>query len=115
MTVAIIEIDKSGEKRTHLFTDPQELKYFWKDLKKSVDKKNTAIYAVDRKKATPPPKNTYRDSIDNLWCPYCKDDRVFVRNEALDTDQCFICGVSTNEYFVRKYNQPIFRDIKEDL
>lgn len=46
----------------------------------------------------PPRKNM-------LWCPYCRDWRKFVSSQySQDRKICEICGISTRDFYVRKFN-----------
>lgn len=48
--------------------------------------------------STPPRKNM-------LWCPYCRDWRKFVSSRyGHDPKICEICGISTRDFYVRKFN-----------
>lgn len=39
------------------------------------------------------------------WCPYCNQWRVFLYNDYLGVNQCNICGISDQEFYVRKHNK----------
>jgi len=38
------------------------------------------------------------------WCPYCGATKEFVHDAALDTCRCSGCGISTEDFYVRKHN-----------
>lgn len=38
-----------------------------------------------------------------LFCPYCNDERLYKPDE-LDSLKCVVCGISTNDYFVKNAN-----------
>ena len=40
-----------------------------------------------------------------LWCPYCSMPVVFVKNKQLGVRCCPVCGVSINEFYVKKVNR----------
>ena len=39
------------------------------------------------------------------WCPYCSTKAIFVKNKKLGVRQCPFCGISENDYFVKKVNR----------
>ena len=38
------------------------------------------------------------------WCPYCNQWRVFLYNDYLGVNRCNICGISDQDFYVKKYN-----------
>jgi predicted RNA-binding Zn-ribbon protein involved in translation (DUF1610 family) len=38
------------------------------------------------------------------WCPYCGAAKEFVHDAALDTCRCSGCGISTEDFYVRRHN-----------
>lgn len=52
-----------------------------------------------------PPKDSKPSRKNMLWCPYCRDWRKFV---SVQYDSglkiCEICGISTRDFDVRKFN-----------
>lgn len=52
-----------------------------------------------------PPKDAKPPVKNMLWCPYCRDWRKFVSAQ-YDSDLkiCEICGISTRDFDVRKFN-----------
>ena len=44
----------------------------------------------------------------HLWCPYCVKHRISVDNTRLGTEECVVCGITSNDFWVKKYNG-IFR------
>lgn len=38
------------------------------------------------------------------WCPFCNQWRVFLWDDYLGVNRCNICGISDNDYWVKKYN-----------
>lgn len=52
-----------------------------------------------------PPKDAKPSGKNMLWCPYCRDWRKFVPSEyGPDLKVCEICGISTRDFYVRKFN-----------
>lgn len=52
-----------------------------------------------------PPKDVKSPNKNMLWCPYCRDWRKFVSSRYdSDTKVCKICGISTRDFYVRKFN-----------
>lgn len=47
-----------------------------------------------------------------LWCPCCNSWRVFRYNDELGVNKCVVCGISDQDYYVKRYNG-IFR--KENI
>jgi len=39
------------------------------------------------------------------WCPYCNQWRVFLYNDYIGVNKCNICGISDQDFYVRKYNE----------
>ena len=39
------------------------------------------------------------------WCPYCHQWRVFLYNDYIGVNKCNICGISDQDFYVRKYNE----------
>lgn len=52
------------------------------------------------------PKNYY-------WCPYCVKPRIFTEDRVLGVKRCLTCGVSENDFHVKKFNH-VFRDEYHD-
>ena len=38
------------------------------------------------------------------WCPYCNKYRVFSFDPWLEINRCSVCGISDQDFYVRKYN-----------
>ena len=52
-----------------------------------------------------PPKDAKPSGKNMLWCPYCRDWRKFVSARyGPDWKICEICGISTRDFDVRKFN-----------
>lgn len=39
-----------------------------------------------------------------MWCPQCAKYSNFFMNEELGVRKCFICGISDQDFYVKKYN-----------
>ena len=48
-------------------------------------------------------------SLDNkqLWCPYCSNKVVFIRDKRLGVKKCPICSITIKDYWVKKINKLI--------
>lgn len=55
--------------------------------------------------AKDPPKDAKPPRKNMLWCPYCRNWRKFISSR-YDSDLkiCEICGISTRDFDVRKFN-----------
>lgn len=40
-----------------------------------------------------------------LWCPYCSNKVIFVKDKALGVKKCPICGITERDYWVKKVNR----------
>lgn len=38
------------------------------------------------------------------WCPYCNNIVIFIKDKRLNVKKCPICGISENDFWVRKVN-----------
>lgn len=50
------------------------------------------------------PKQKKSDKRLVYWCPYCGEWEFFIDKDANGYLHCRLCGVSTNDYDVKKYN-----------
>lgn len=83
-----------------------------KALRDKIKKKypSVKVYLFSRCKAYAPPEDFIRRPYsDHLWCPYCNKMRFFSRDYNLDVKRCEICTISTNDFYVKRYNG-IFAD-----
>ena len=56
-------------------------------------------------RAEDPPKDAKPPRKNMLWCPYCRDWRKFISSwYGPDLKICEICGISTRDFYVRKFN-----------
>lgn len=39
-----------------------------------------------------------------LWCPYCSNKVMFIKDKKSGVKKCPICGISIKEYWVKKVN-----------
>ncbi len=120
MKVAIVWIAiRNGifeQKQTKVFDNAKDLKDYWKSIKVAHNHYSDTefhYYTVHRTKATdlPDSRKKQKEIWDNmrkikslLWCPYCRDPRSFVKINNGDVEECTICEVSINEYYVKKFN-----------
>lgn len=42
-----------------------------------------------------------------LWCPYCSNKVVFLRDKRLGVKKCPICSITIKDYWVKKVNKLI--------
>ncbi len=40
-----------------------------------------------------------------FWCPYCKQKVMFVKDKYLGIKRCPICGISENDFHVKRENK----------
>lgn len=40
-----------------------------------------------------------------LWCPYCSNIVIFVKDKKLGVKKCPICGITAKDYWVKKVNK----------
>ncbi|SDY77569.1 hypothetical protein SAMN05660462_00868 [Proteiniborus ethanoligenes] len=40
-----------------------------------------------------------------LWCPYCSNVVIFVKDKRLNVKRCPFCGISDNDFWVKKVNE----------
>ena len=40
-----------------------------------------------------------------LYCPYCKQKAVFTKDKKNGVHKCSFCGISKNDYWVKKVNK----------
>ncbi len=40
-----------------------------------------------------------------FWCPYCRQKVVFVKDRYLGIKRCPLCGISENDFHVKKENK----------
>ncbi|SCG82335.1 hypothetical protein DW1_0727 [Proteiniborus sp. DW1] len=39
------------------------------------------------------------------WCPYCNNIVIFIKDKRLKVRKCPICGISENDFWVKKVNR----------
>lgn len=39
------------------------------------------------------------------WCPYCNNIVVFIKDKRLNVKKCPLCGISDNDFWVKKVNK----------
>ncbi len=105
MIVAIVEflLDDENQliRRTmHRFSSSVDLEEGWNKLKV---KSGVQLYAVNCSKPTPPP-GEYVAIKGTHWCPYCADTRHFDYSSSTESEHCNVCGISENDYYVRRFN-----------
>jgi len=42
-----------------------------------------------------------------LWCPYCSNKVIFIRDKRLGVKKCPICSITIKDYWVKKVNKLI--------
>lgn len=72
-------------------------------LKEKYTGQSVTVELISRNQAFKPPVN-YKNPKGHLWCPYCIKPRVFVHDEYRDIDKCCVCGMSTMDFYIKKYN-----------
>lgn len=119
----VIWKDENDKKHFRLFpgSSPKESGAggFFRELK---DQGHTA-YLISANKAWPP---TQKQEVNRrpglVWCPYCVKWRNFklyaIRKPTYVTEalmRCPVCGISSNDYYVRQYNGFIERITEQEL
>ena len=110
MSWKVLWTTPEGKKKFRRFEGkkPSDAVQFAKSLKSQGLKPNV----ISANKAFPPTKEQAENRRANqVWCPYCLRWRTFklfaLRRATYTTDaamRCPICTISTNDFFVRKYN-----------
>lgn len=85
----------------HRFEDDGKIKPFRDAVKKVYPTSET--YVVNVRHATPKPSSPTPKGT--LWCPYCAAYRTYPGDEYLGIARCEICGMSTNDFHVKTFNQ----------
>ncbi|MCU7521958.1 MAG: hypothetical protein HF312_17215 [Ignavibacteria bacterium] len=70
------------------------------------------IDVISRQVAFKPPKDK-KIPRNHYWCPYCIKPRIFVHREKTGNDHCPICGVSDQDFYVKKFNGIFRREFEE--
>ncbi len=42
-----------------------------------------------------------------LWCPYCSNKVIFIRDKRLGVRKCPICNITIKDYWVKRVNKLI--------
>lgn len=105
MIVAIVERQLDDEnqlirKVMHRFSSAVDLEQGWRKLQ---EKSNCQLYAVNCSKPTPPQAGIVMEKGTH-WCPYCAAPRCFEYDATMESDRCNVCGISENDFYVRRYN-----------
>lgn len=87
-----------GEDIVESFEDIDEAELKQEELSEKY--KKVILISMDVKK--PPADFKVRGS--NYWCPYCEEVRRFKRDKDKKVKVCGWCGISENNYYVKKYN-----------
>jgi hypothetical protein len=74
-----------------------------KAMKQQLLHKGNIVEILSRKIAFAPPKGA-KLKRHEWWCPYCCKPRVFVEDSISGYKKCCICGISTADFYVKKYN-----------
>lgn len=51
-----------------------------------------------------PSPSGYRPKKNIAWCRYCQGETLFAWDQRLGTARCLGCGVSTNDFHIKKDN-----------
>ncbi len=46
-------------------------------------------------------------SGNQLWCPYCSNKVIFIKDKRLGVKKCPICNITEKDYWVKKVNHLI--------
>lgn len=108
MAWKVLWTDREGKRRIKKYPKPAGAVEWAQGLKAD----GLTAHVVSGTHAYPPnPKAGERPSSKHYWCPYCIKWRVFhlraIRFEGILSPaelRCEICQISTNDYYVQKYN-----------
>lgn len=103
MIIGVVVRDGNKQYPMEKFKDPETLRQFCSTIRTKYPKGK--IYLVNCTKASPPPDKVHLPKAGNLWCPYCTDYRRFKLDTYLNIYRCEICGISTQDFYVHKYNR----------
>lgn len=87
------------------FYHKEALEVFVKEIKKG--NPNLEIHHVDTLDAHEPPEDRGR----GYWCPFCKSWEYWMADSG-GYKRCPICGISDNEYYVKRFNRLWTEDMK---
>jgi hypothetical protein len=117
----VLWTQQDGSKTFRRFQDPSphDAIVFARGLKKDGLKPSI----ISSNKSWPPTQAQEKNRrTGDMWCPYCIKWRRFrlfrIHKASYTTDafmRCPICTISTNDYWVRKYNQMIEHITESEL
>jgi hypothetical protein len=83
--------------------------------KKLVDEDTDKVMSIDLVCGTRAyaPKEGTKIPRNHLWCPYCVKPRAFADDPELGVKKCPVCGISDNDFYVKKHNG-IFKEEYND-
>ena len=103
-TIRLVYFNREDGKlirRVGIYKDPLVLlEEFPKLLKQFPDAK---FFPINVSEAQGPTENDFVET-GKLWCPYCRQSRIFTYHMELNVVRCIICHISGNHYHVRKFN-----------
>lgn len=99
MKVALVIVTE-GDKITRVFQEAKIFLKYFKKMKRLYPNGN--FFTVNRTHASPPPTDWERYAFN--WCPYCGAERNFVYVDLPEVKQCVVCGITENNYYVKKFN-----------
>lgn len=80
----------------------QKVKKVIEQIKEKLGDRKCTIEAISNTHAFKP--QGIRPSIKYMWCPYCVKYRIFVVTDDSGNKKCPICGISDQDYHVKKHN-----------
>ena len=102
----IIINPKTRRRKSYQFVNSSNLKEVYKALKPDLPQ---CEFHVASGTPTEPPQDFKPPSSNKAlhWCPYCATLRKFDKKTKplLNTRNCRVCGISTQDFYVRVYNK----------
>jgi len=93
------------------FDTKKQMEIFSKRLMKEFEGIHYELHFVDVYKASPIDELKHRSSARQVWCPYCQSWQIF-KSQKLTHKQCPVCGVSDQDYWLKKYNHTWGRSVE---
>ncbi|WP_352420795.1 hypothetical protein [Proteiniborus sp.] len=72
----------------------------------SNDKQLTIYELIEKSKTVKTEKipENINLKLGQSWCPYCSNIVVFIKDKRLNVKRCPLCGISENDFWVKKVN-----------
>jgi hypothetical protein len=70
---------------------------------------NVTVELISATTAFKPPEG-YKKPRNHMWCPYCRKSRLFPFDEYRGVKRCIICGITENDFYIKKYNGVFYNE-----